>query len=89
MSAPLIELDHVSRRYEVRVATKTKLPGGAVSQMPWRNSSRTPRRTILAVTGLVADPFRVFAYATPGLATRIGLGGVANSLSVMPEPGTD
>ena len=38
----------------VRAATKLKLPGGAVSQMPWRNSSRTPRRTILAVVGMGA-----------------------------------
>lgn len=36
----------------VRAATRLKLPGGAVSQMPWRNSSRTPRRTILAVIGM-------------------------------------
>lgn len=49
----------------------------------------TSERVEMKVTGLVADPFRVFAYATPGLATRIGLGGVANSLSVMPEPDTD
>ena len=38
----------------VRVATKVKLSGGAVSQLPWRNSSRTPRRTILAVVGMGA-----------------------------------
>ncbi|MBI5311004.1 MAG: FtsX-like permease family protein [Actinobacteria bacterium] len=38
----------------VRAATRIKLPGGAVSQMPWRNSSRTPRRTMLAVVGMGA-----------------------------------
>jgi putative ABC transport system permease protein len=38
----------------VRAATRVRLPGGTVAQMPWRNSSRTPRRTLLAVIGLGA-----------------------------------
>lgn len=38
----------------VRAATRLRLPGGTVAQMPWRNSSRTPRRTLLAVVGLAA-----------------------------------
>lgn len=38
----------------VRAATRLRLPGGAVAQMPWRNTSRTPRRTLLAVVGLAA-----------------------------------
>lgn len=38
----------------VRAATRIRLPGGTVAQMPWRNASRTPRRTLLAVVGLGA-----------------------------------
>lgn len=38
----------------VRAATRIKLPGGSIAQMPWRNTSRTPRRTLLAVIGLAA-----------------------------------
>lgn len=38
----------------VRAATRISLPGGTIAQMPWRNSSRTPRRTLLAVVGLGA-----------------------------------
>lgn len=38
----------------VRAASRVKLPGGTVSQMPWRNALRTPRRTLLAVVGIGA-----------------------------------
>lgn len=38
----------------VRAATRIHLPGGSIAQMPWRNTSRTPRRTLLAVIGLAA-----------------------------------
>lgn len=38
----------------VRAATRIHLPGGSLAQMPWRNTSRTPRRTTLAVIGLAA-----------------------------------
>lgn len=38
----------------VRAATRIRLPGGSIAQMPWRNTSRTPRRTFLAVIGLAA-----------------------------------
>lgn len=38
----------------VRAATRVHLPGGSIAQMPWRNTSRTPRRTLLAVVGLAA-----------------------------------
>lgn len=45
------------------------------------------RRLRLRITGLTADPFRVFAYADVPLATRLGLAGTTNALSVMPAPG--
>ncbi|MBJ7353273.1 MAG: FtsX-like permease family protein [Thermoleophilaceae bacterium] len=38
----------------VRAATRIHFPGGSIAQMPWRNTSRTPRRTGLAVVGLAA-----------------------------------
>lgn len=38
----------------VRAATRLRLPGGTVAQMPWRNALRTPRRTVLAVVALGA-----------------------------------
>lgn len=38
----------------VRAATRIHFPGGSIAQMPWRNTSRTPRRTGLAVIGLAA-----------------------------------
>lgn len=38
----------------VRAATHVRLPGGTLTQMPWRNASRAPRRTVLAVVALGA-----------------------------------
>jgi len=54
----------------VRAATRVRLPGGTVAQMPWRNASRAPRRTLLAVLGLGAV-----------LGSMIALVGVVDSLN--------
>jgi putative ABC transport system permease protein len=45
--------------------------------------------TPVRVAGTHADPFRAFAYMTPDGAEALGLGGLANSLDVLPEAGVD
>ncbi len=54
---------------------------------PGAGGKTVEHRLRLKVSGLTADPFRAFAYATPDLASRLGLGGLTNAVSVMPRPG--
>jgi putative ABC transport system permease protein len=44
--------------------------------------------TTVQVTGLHDNPVRAFAYATTTGAVRLGLAGVANTVALVPDPGT-
>ena len=44
--------------------------------------------TTVRVTGLHDNPVRAFAYASNAGAARLGLAGVANTVALVPEPGT-
>lgn len=45
--------------------------------------------TRMRVTGINESPFRFIAYMSPERAAAIGLGGLANRVSVVPAPGRD
>lgn len=44
--------------------------------------------TRVRVTGIHGNPVRVFAYMGKGRAAALGLGGLANTVAVVPRPGT-